>query len=196
MGWAHPQAVTFSVPCSAVCFLVSESSHFGVPNHGADLPGSPAVFLASCFGISKNIPLLFKCKIRTSSCFLLHQWTEWSKELLCECIKQKHDLSCNFLSVPAVRAWAVFSQEAASSSPLRACPLPPKLATLQPHQHKGILPSSTQLFQLKTSFAGPVSALLYFMLKSCIEKGQDQTAHYISSLSTVSRLSAKISIIS
>jgi len=56
------------------------------------LPRSPADFLASCLGISKNIPLLFTCKIKTSGCFLLHQWMEWRTELLCECMKQKQSV--------------------------------------------------------------------------------------------------------
>lgn len=143
MGWPHPQAETCSVPCPRVCFLVPQSSHFGVPNRGADVPRSPEYFLASCFGIGKNIPLLFTCKIRTRCCFLLHQWIEWRKELLCECINQKHDLSCHLLSVPAVRVWAVLPHEAASSLHLCACSPSPKLATLQLHQCKGKLPSST-----------------------------------------------------
>lgn len=103
MGWPHPQAETFSVPCSRECFLVLQSSHFGMPNRGADVPRSPEYFLASRFGIGKNIPLLFTCKIRTRRCFLLHQWIEWRKELLCECINQKHDLSCQLALCPCCK---------------------------------------------------------------------------------------------
>lgn len=72
--WLAPSpGCSFQHPCSKVPFLVSDSICFGVPKHGADLSGSPADFLAFCFVISKNVPLLWTCKNRTSRCFLLHQ---------------------------------------------------------------------------------------------------------------------------
>lgn len=68
--------------------------------------------------------------------------------------KTRNMMSCRFLSVPAVRAWA---PGGTSSLHLCTCPLPPKVTTLQPHQHKGKLTSSTLILQLKISIATRVS---------------------------------------
>lgn len=143
---------------------------------------------------AKNIPLLFTCKNRTSCDFLLYQGLSGEKSW-CKCIKQKHDLACHFVC-PCCQGLSGVSP--GGREQLESLLLSP---TSQTHHHaaaaiQGKLPSSTLLLQLKMSFAGAVSALLYFMLKSYTGKGQDQTAHYISSLSTVSKLSTKISVIS
>ena len=194
MYWPHPQTVTFSVPCSKVHFLLSESSHFGVPNHGY-CPGAQQIFWHHVWESAKTFLYFSRVKLRQAA--VSYYTSGWSGEQsFCVSAWNRNNLSWHFLSIPAVRAWAVFPQEAVSSLRQRACPLSPKLATLQLHQHKGKLPASTMFLQLKMSFTGPVAVLLYFMLKSCIEKRHDQTAHYISGLSTVSRLSAKISLIS
>lgn len=81
----------FQCPLLQGSFLVSESCYFGIPNHGADLPGSSADFLASCFGISKKTFLYFsrvKLGWAVISCYTRGLSEEKS---CCKCIKQKHD---------------------------------------------------------------------------------------------------------
>lgn len=113
----------------------------------------------------------------------------------CKFIKQKHDLSCHFVC-PCCQGLSSISlggREQLASSLLSS-------ASQTHHPAAAAVPSQIAIFysasSAKNVLCCAVSALLYFILKSYIGKGRDQTAHYISSLSTVSRLSTKISVIS
>lgn len=68
--------------------------------------------------------------------------------------KTRNMMSCHFLSVPAERAWV---PGGTSSLHLWLVPCLPKSPPCKPHQHKGKLPSSTLILQLKISIAAPVS---------------------------------------
>lgn len=113
----------------------------------------------------------------------------------CKCIKQKHDLSCHFV-YPCCQGLSGISL--GGREQLASLLLSPTSQTH--HSAAAAIPSQIAIFHpassAKNVLCCAVSALLYFMLKSYIGKGRDQTAHYISSLSTVSRLSTKISVIS
>lgn len=129
---------------------------------------------------------------------IAYWWTEWRNEVVTVSaavwVCETCGLSCHCSSVPAARAGAALPQTHCPAVTSR------KKSKFIFHQQfpqcKGKFLSSTLLCQLKVSSAGPVSVLLHLMLSSRTEKGQDQAARCISSLSTVSRLPAKISVIS
>lgn len=96
MSWPQSQAVTFSVLCCQVYFLVSESCYFGVPNHGTDLPGSSADFFGIVFWNQQKTFLYFS-HVKLGGAVISCYTRGWSGEKSsCKYVKQKHDLSCHF----------------------------------------------------------------------------------------------------